>query len=357
MRWLLLLGLCLVQAAETAEATFRKAAAALASQDLTAAERGFLTVLQAEPRNIGAMGNLGVIYSRTRRYAQAIDIYQRALALVPGEKFLSTNLGLAYMKQEQYAAALPLFENLIAVDAGNRQAVELAATCRLSLGQPAGALEAAQQLLVSDPDNVGLLYLKGVALTRLKRTEDAHAAYARMMQAATPAQANFLMGKASYETGLFAEAVDYYQKALAADASIEGIHRELGKAFVSLREDDKAEAELRRAAADDGEAIYFLGALVSHSRPAEALSLLEKARAMNPDFWGPVFYLGRLQAERGQFKLALPLLERAAHLNPEEAGVQYQLGRVLLKLGRESEGRAALLRVQELNKRGTTSLP
>jgi tetratricopeptide (TPR) repeat protein len=227
------------------------------------------------------------------------------LKLAPGEKFLSTNLGLAYIKQEQHASALPIFERLVAADPANRQAIEMLATCRLALGQTEAALTSIEQLLSTDYVSPGLLYLQGVALTRLKRMDEAHRAYARMMEIASPAQANFLMGKASYETGLFPEAVESYRKALEADSSLEGIHRELGKAYVSLRDDAKAEEELRLAGADDGEAIYFLGALLSRTRPQEGLALLEKARAMNPDFWGPLYYLGRLRAEQGQLRIAI----------------------------------------------------
>ena len=331
-------------AAETAEATFRRATSALAAQDYPAAEQGFLAVLKTEPRNLGAMGNLGVIYSRTRRFAQAVAIYQKALQFAPGEKFLSTNLGLAYIKQEQHAAALPIFEKLAAAEPANRQAGEMLATCRLALGQPEEALAALQALPDGDP---GLLYLQGVALTRLKRPDEAHRAYSKMMELASPAQAHFLMGKASYETGLFPEAVEAYQKALATDPKLEGIHRELGKAYVSLREDAKAEGELRLAGPEDGEAVYYLGALLSRIRPDEAVPLLNKARTMSPEFWGPVYYLGRLRAEQGDLKAAIPLLERAAALNPTETAVQYQLGRALMKVGREAEGRAALAKSRQ----------
>jgi tetratricopeptide (TPR) repeat protein len=350
------LSLSVGAAGESAEATFRKAASALASQDYKRAEQGFLAVLRDEPRNIGAMGNLGVIYSRTNRLTQAIDIYQRALRLAPGERFLSTNLGLAFIKQEQHAAALPIFDKLAAADPGNRQALEMGATCRLALGQTDAALEAIQRLLQADSANPGLLYLQGVALTRLNRTAEAHAAFARLMEAASPAQANFLMGKASYETGVLADAVDYYQKALTADPSLEGIHRELGKAYVSLRDDAKAEQQLRQAGPDDGEALYFLGALLSRIRPAEAIPLLDQARAMNPAFWGPLYYLGRIYAERGKLQLAIPLLERAAKLNPSEAAIQYQLGRALMRVGRDAEGRSALARVQELKRQAAPSI-
>ena len=160
-----------------------------------------------------------------------------------------------------------------------------------------------------------------------------------------------LLKPLGYETGQFAETVEFYRKTLEADASFEGVHRELGKAYISLREDAKAAEELRKAGPGDGEALYFLGALLSRSRAQEAVPLLEKAGAMNPGFWGPPYYLGRLYASQTKWKLALPLLERAAKLNPEEPAVQYQLGRALIALGREAEGRAALARVRELEGR------
>jgi tetratricopeptide (TPR) repeat protein len=328
-------------------AEVQRAASALSSQDYAAAESGFESVLKLEPGNVSALGNLGVVYSRTQRYAQAIDTYRKALRLAPGEKGLITNLGLAYVKQEQFAGALPIFEKL-AEDPANLQARELLATCRVSLGQYAQALETLQPLLAVEPGNPAVLYMMGVTLTRLRRTGEAHETFARMMDAVSPAQANFLMGKASYETERFEEAAGFFRKALQADPGLESAHRELGKALISLRDNDGAEKELRLAASVDPEAIYFLGALLSQTRPDEAVALLNRARELNPDFWGPPYYLGRIGVEQGRVHEALPLLERAAKLNPGESAIQYQLGRALQKLGRNAESRAAFARVQEL---------
>ena len=83
---LIVTGCMLAAAAESAESIFQRAAAALASEDYGAAERGFQAVLKLEPRNVGAMGNLGVVYSRTRRFSKAIDVYRRALQIAPGEE-------------------------------------------------------------------------------------------------------------------------------------------------------------------------------------------------------------------------------------------------------------------------------
>jgi tetratricopeptide (TPR) repeat protein len=337
---------CLV-GADPVEAVFEKAASSLASQDYANAERGFEAVLKAQPANIAALGNLGVVYTRTHRYSQAIDVYRRALRIAPADKGLNTNLGLAYVKQEQYASALPVFEKL-AADPENLQARELLAACQLSLGHLEPALQVLEPLHAANPNNAGVLYMLGVTLVKMKRTDEAHEAFTKMMQSVSSAQADFLMGKASYETGEFEDAAEYFHRTLKADPKINGVHRELGKTLISLRDDEGAEKELRQAGLDDEEALYFLGAVLARSHRSEAIPILTRARELSPDFWGPLYYLGRIYLEQGQPKQALPFLERAARLKPDEPAIQYQLGGALRKTGREAEARAAFERVAKL---------
>jgi tetratricopeptide (TPR) repeat protein len=326
---------------------FENAARALAAQDYASAERGFLAVSKAEPGNVGALGNLGVVYSRTHRYVEAVSVYQRALRFAPGDPQLETNLGLAYLKQERYASALPIFEKLAAA-AENAQARELVATCRLGLGQYQSALAILEPLHSADPKNGGVSYMLGVVYQKLKRTQEAHAVWAQMMESVSPAQADFLMGKAGYETGRFEEAAAYFRKTLAADPHFDGAHRELGKTLISLRNDAEAEKELRQAAPGDTEAAYYLGALLAKAGKAEAIPLLLQTREANPDSWGASYYLGRAYLEQGRLKEAVESLERAARVRPDEPTVQYQLSRALQKSGREEEARAAFARVKRL---------
>ena len=332
-----------LQAADPMEAVFNKAASALSAHDYAAAEQGFQTVLKAQPANIAALGNLGVVYARTNRPTQAITIYRRALRIAPGDKGLLTNLGLAYVKQEQFAEALPVFEKL-AIDPANQQAHELLATCLLALGKTEPALKILEPL----PANAGVLYMQGVAYVKLKRPEEANAAFAKMMETVGPAQANFLMGKANYETGRFDEAAANFRTVLKTDPTFNGAHRELGKTLLSLRDNDAAESELRTAGPDDPEALYFLGGLLAQSRCEQAIPILTKARGLNPDAWGPLYYLGRCYLEKGKLAKALPALEQAARLKPDEPAIQYQLGRAFQKAGKTTQAQAALVRVQEL---------
>ena len=69
---------------------------------------------------------------------------------------------------------------------------------------------------------------------------------------------------------------------------------------------------------------------------------------MKPDFWAPYFYLGKAKLRLEQPAEAVVLLQRAVALNPDEASAYYQLGRALQACGREVEAGRALRRVGEL---------
>src|SRR5450759_3300923 len=129
-------------AAEPAKVVFDGAVRALAAGDYETAERGFQSVLREQPRNIAALSNLGVIYSRTNRADQAIAVYQRALKLSPDDKAILLNLGLVYLKQEAHSRALAYFARVVEIDRQNIQAGQLLAVCRANAGQMAPAIHA-----------------------------------------------------------------------------------------------------------------------------------------------------------------------------------------------------------------------
>src|ERR1035441_2412091 len=124
MRSVACLCLCafLLGGAESAKEVFDGAVRALAAGDYETAERGFQSVLRAEPRNVAALGNLGVVYSHTNRADQAIAVYRRALQLSPDDKAILLNLGLVYLRQEAHSKALPLFARVVELDPQHLQA-------------------------------------------------------------------------------------------------------------------------------------------------------------------------------------------------------------------------------------------
>jgi tetratricopeptide (TPR) repeat protein len=342
-----------VVADDSAEVVFQKAAAALTAGDYGAAEKGFAAVLKSQPNHVGALGNLGVVYSRTQRSARAIEIYERALRLSPGDGALRLNLGLVHFKQENYRQAESQFSRVIATQANHRQARELLATCQIHLGKAKLAISTLEFLRKSDPRNPGVLYLLSMAHLRNHQPGKAKPLLDEMMLTAlSPAQANFLLGKAYYDGARFGECRDAFLKVLEIDPNFPNAQLELGKAYVSLREAEKAQAALLRAMESDpqsGEAPYFLGSLlVNEGRAEEALVPLARAEQLKPDFWGTLYYLGKAKLQMKKPSEAISLLRRAAELNSEEDAIYYQLAQALRASGRLAEARTAMERVNQL---------
>ena len=124
---LALVSLVSLLAADPLQAIFDLAAKDLAAGNYASAERGFEKVLAILPNQVAAMGNLGVIYQRTRRPDKAIAIYKRALKVKPNDEGILLNLGLVYFKHDEYGQALPFFHRVVELNASNQQARQLAA--------------------------------------------------------------------------------------------------------------------------------------------------------------------------------------------------------------------------------------
>ena len=343
---------------EPQQVVFRQAVSALAAGDYAAAEGGFRAVLKTAPNNIGALGNLGVVYSRTGQTDKAIAVYQNALAIQPNDPQLLLNLGLAYLKAELEAEALPVFRRLVVVRPADVRAQELLATAEIAAGDPGKGVAMLEHLRQSDRANPALLYLLGTGYLKTGQREQARQAFDGLFKSTPAAVASLAMCKAYYRSGLLEEAERECRSAQQADPSLDGVERELGKVLVSRRHASAADW-LRKAVQRtprDAEALYFLGAvLVSSNQTNEAILILEQARALNPSFWGNYFYLGRARLQQGAGAEAVALLQHAAELNPSESSVYYQLGRAYTKTGQADRAKQAMARVRELKAQELTS--
>lgn len=320
---------------------FDSAVRALQANRLAEAESAFREVLRREPDNLGALGNLGVLYSRQNKPTLAIDTYQRALRLAPNEPGLLLNLGLAYLKLDNHAAAKPLFARL-----SSSQARELHAISQLQTGE----VDAAKAALEKLPPTPAVYHFLSLAYAKQQDLPSAEATLAKLYAMLPPGQAQYLEGRVWYDAALFDRALASFEKS--------GNSLEIGKTLVSLRRNPEAAAALRRALAEnpnDVEAQYFLGALlVQQNEPKPAIPLLTSVAESRPDLWGTHYYLGKAQMLLGNARAALPLLETAVQRAPREAPVHYQLARALQSLGRAAEAKQAFARVAQLQRQANS---
>lgn len=346
----------LLCAADPAKTVFDRAVQALVAKDYPAAERGFESVLREQPGHIGALGNLGIVYSRTGRADKAVAVYRRALKISPDDQAILLNFGLVYLKQELHQRALPLFERVVALDPQNRQARQLVALCRLYTGQTNLAIRDLESMRSVNPRDEQILFLLGFAYLKNHDSATARTIFNEMFEVAGRAQTQFLFGKACYEAALFDCAEESYLEVQRLDPKFQNLDLALGKLYISQRRIDEAIRELKSALTEDPgdeDANYFLGSLfVQQARDAEGLPYLEKAQRQQPDTWSVLFYLGKAKLRLGEPAEAVVLLRKAVELNPDEAPAYYQLGRALQSDGRQAEAREAFRRVRELKAKG-----
>ncbi|HXW65219.1 MAG TPA: tetratricopeptide repeat protein [Burkholderiaceae bacterium] len=89
---------------------------ALQQGRLSDAERGFLALTRSNPELGGPHANLGIIYRRAGKIAQAISELEFAVRDSPGQPVYWNQLGITYRQQGQFAKAREAYERALALD-------------------------------------------------------------------------------------------------------------------------------------------------------------------------------------------------------------------------------------------------
>ena len=74
------------------------------------------TILNSDPKNVGAVVQLGNTYFDAERYTDAIKWYEQALTIDPKNADASTDLGVSYYYTNRSDDALKQFENSLRID-------------------------------------------------------------------------------------------------------------------------------------------------------------------------------------------------------------------------------------------------
>ncbi|HSM77744.1 MAG TPA: tetratricopeptide repeat protein, partial [Bryobacteraceae bacterium] len=92
---------------------YQTAGRAMREGRLREAETAFRHVLSLAPNDVGAHGNLGVIYMRERKWTEALTELEIARKLAPQVPGVRLNIGLAQFRQGNYREAIPPFESVL----------------------------------------------------------------------------------------------------------------------------------------------------------------------------------------------------------------------------------------------------
>jgi len=220
----------------------------------------------------------GVACSGLGRPAEALEIYDSAIALNPRDADLHTNRAIAL---EQ-------------------------------LGRPEEALDSCDAALALQPSSAGTHLIRGMALRRLRRLGEAAASYdAAIRLQPGSAEAHYNRGNLLQDMESYQQAVDSYDAALRLRPGYPVAHCNRGNA-------------LRRL-----------------NQPHEALKCYDRAIELQPGFAEAHSNRGSVLQEFKRFGEALGSCATAVRLQPGSADIQYNLGTVLQSLQRMEEAVAS----------------
>lgn len=296
------LGLAAFASAQS-EAT-ANAVEALQRGDLSSAEQTLRSELRAHPDNPDALGVLAVVLDQKKEYAEADEVYRRAVALTPGSAALLNNFGNHLLATGKLDAARGVFLKVIAPTPAHANATLQLARLAVQQKSPAEALRYLDHL------QAGARQRQEIEITRMQALFELH----------RDREADSIL--------------DHLSRTARGDVAV---NYSLAVALASIGQYQKAEEHFSRAlesAPDNFDVLYNLGLAASHAGHNErAREILQSALTRQPHNADVLYDLAAVNAKLGQQETAVQLLAEAARLAPDRSDVRQLLARTTADLG------------------------
>lgn len=279
----------------------------------------------------------------TQNYKEAIRLYTEAIAKNPQFKEAYNNRGVAYYKTLRYAEAVNDYTYaILQVDPDYTDAYKNRFEASLASGNFGRALDDAVYLRKSFPDSSYTYFYEGLALTELKRFDEAIDQFRKSYELdKNNVEAVVNQANAYYMSDRFDQAKSLLQTAIGMDATEPNIYNTLSLIATQENEFEKALQFANEAVALDRLNPYF-----NNNRGFIYLNLgdLEKAEAdinlgIKADPRNPWAYRNKaiFYFKTENYEAALRNIEQAALYDDSIPLLNYYWGAILLKLDRKVE--------------------
>lgn len=293
----------------------------------------FLKMLEITPDSGATLDRLGLLYTSSGRQAEAVAAFKKAIAV--GYHDAAPHLADL---QKSLEGDIVVLEETVAGEPGNTEARwKLGALLNLT-GRQQEALVVYRQLAVVPPESKELQQVLAKFFCELHLCDEAKALYLRSGVKNDVAMADIEVGMICMELGRFAEAAEFYRKAVTIRPGFAEAHANLGVAFRQMGRTDEAIASFRKAMALDPDltGVYLdLGRLLdSLGQDGEAVKLYRRAGEVDPGSAVPAYALGRHWLERGRIAEARSELEKSLQVDPGYVPALASLAQLYRQIGR-----------------------
>jgi tetratricopeptide (TPR) repeat protein len=316
-------------------------------------------VIEVAPSLASAYVNLGALYFKQGKVAEAYDTFVRGAAAAPADRTLLSNAAAAAQQLGKSADALKYVDAAIAKTPRDAALYSLRATILRSLNRNDDALAAITQATQLAPDDAKYQFSLGNTLVAVARKDDAIAAYRKAADLDHSfLRAYFNLGAVLFDAGRYDEALDAYRMALApidqAFANHQPVEAVNARAYANLgaiylkqqKWSEAIEAYQKAASLDDSTvAHYNLGFLFfTTGKTDRAQQEYRKALAGDASLPLAYLHLGTIAFKSAKYDDAIKLLrDGMPHFDVDSKRIALKmLGRAQLIRGDRAAARASL---------------
>ncbi|HEX4769409.1 MAG TPA: tetratricopeptide repeat protein [Bryobacteraceae bacterium] len=348
MRWSLLLITTVAVSFAQSDPDFsghaRRAEAAIKANDKTTAEAELNWMLKADPGNVNAHANLGMLKYVQGDYLEAAGQFQAALANSPSlwnaQAFLGlceARLGHTARSQTLLEASLPHLTDSTLL----KQASLELARIYTDIGQIDKAVPVIDHLASVQPADPEVLY------TQYRLHSEIASKALRQLTAADKdsAWAHEVYGQSYMLQEQYDSAIREFQKALELGPQLSGLHYQLGEALLlSERSESKRTAaeqqfqlELKQNPQDADCLLKLADIALERGNNEQARALLARALRVRPESAAAHVTQARILKAEGNIPSAIAELEAAEKLAPDVKTTYYQLATLYRQQGRQAD--------------------
>jgi protein O-GlcNAc transferase len=321
---------------------------ALAAQrrgSIADAKRLYASVLNIDPTNADAYGNLAIIAAQEGDLAGAERLIRQEIRLRPNYPASHNNLGLVLQQQGRLPDAIAAHRHAIKLNPNYAGAHLALGNVLKQQGSPEEAMGCYRSAIAAKPDYAEAHNNVGVLLQIQGRLDQAASAYAEAV-ALRPAyaEAQFNLGVVLHQQHELDGAEAAYRHVLSLNPGIAVVHNNLGTVLMDQGLLDEALAAFESAIKlkpDYAEAFYNRATVLQQrAKPEEALAAYGRAIELRKDYADAINNAGIVLQELGRAGEAISLYRRLLELMPAHADAFNNLGTALLSEGRADEARA-----------------
>lgn len=329
------------------------------------AESAWRTLLKLQPTSAEAYAHLGFLESQQQRYAQAIPLYRKALALDPRMPALRMNYGLALFKAGELKDAIGIFDGLLKQQPPSSPEAQrlqtLIGMSHYGLKQYAAAVPYLKQATASEPQNLPFRLLLAHSCLWSKQYQCVLDVYREILNLnAESAEADMLAGEALDEMQDHSGAIQQFRAAVKANPNEPNVHFGLGYLLWAQGQYDGAarefQAELDNVPNNPQAIAYLADSQIKLNHPEIARPLLERAIRLSPEMELAHLDLGIVEADAGTNDAAVREIKLAIKLAPNDIKAHYRLARLYQAMGRKQDASLEFEKTKTLTKAADESV-